>query len=70
MTKTLYINGMMCEKCAAHVKKALNAVEGVSDTAVDLAGKKAVVTLTKDVDNATLKAAVDEEGYETVKIEG
>ncbi|MBO5037086.1 MAG: heavy metal translocating P-type ATPase [Clostridia bacterium] len=70
MTKTIYIEGMMCEKCAAHVKKALNAVEGVSDTAVDLAGKKAVVTLTKDVDNATLKAAVDEEGYETVKIEG
>lgn len=69
MTKTIYIEGMMCEKCAAHVKKALNAVEGVSETAVDLAGKKAVVTLTKDVDNATLKAAVDEEGYETVKIE-
>lgn len=70
MTKTVYIDGMMCEKCAAHVKKALNAVDGVTDTTVDLNGKKAVVTLSKDVDNALLKTAVDEEGYTTVKIEG
>ena len=69
MKKTVYIEGMMCQHCVAHVKKALDAVEGVKDAAVDLEGKKAVVTLEKDVDDKTLVAAVDEAGYKAVKVE-
>ncbi len=69
MTKTIYIEGMMCQHCVAHVKKALDALDGVKEAAVDLEGKKAVVTLEKDIDDKTLKAAVDEAGYKAVKVE-
>lgn len=63
MTKTIDIEGMMCAHCVAHVEKALNAIDGVSAKA-DLENKCAVVTLTKDVSDETLAAAVTEAGYE------
>ncbi|MBR5721065.1 MAG: HAD-IC family P-type ATPase, partial [Clostridia bacterium] len=69
MKKTVYIEGMMCQHCVAHVKKALDAVDGVKNADVDLEGKKAVLTLEKDVDDKTLAAAVDAAGYKAVKIE-
>ena len=69
MKKTVYIEGMMCQHCVAHVKKALDAVDGVKNADVDLEGKKAVVTLEKDVDDKTLAVAVDGAGYKAVKIE-
>ncbi len=63
MTKTIDIEGMMCAHCVAHVEKALNAIDGVSAKA-DLENKCAVVTLTKDVSDEMLAAAVTEAGYE------
>ena len=70
MKKTVYIKGMMCQHCAAHVTKALNATDGVKDTAVDLEGEKAVITLEKEVDDKAIRSAVEGAGYEVVKIEG
>lgn len=64
MEKTLQVEGMMCEKCVAHVKKALERVEGVGGAVVDLEGKSATVKLTAEVPDATLIEAVVEEGYE------
>ena len=66
MNKTMKIEGMMCPHCQAHVKKALEAVSGV--TAVEVSHEKgtAVVTMSEMVDNAELKAAVEQAGY-TVK---
>ena len=64
MEKTLQVEGMMCEKCVAHVKKALERVEGVEEAVVDLEGKSATVKLTAEVPDATLIEAVVEEGYE------
>lgn len=64
MEKTLQVEGMMCEKCVAHVKKALERVEGVGEAVVDLEGKSATVKLTAEVPDATLIEAVVEEGYE------
>lgn len=66
--KTIYVEGMSCKNCAAHVEKALNAVTGVLAT-VDLAAKKADVTLSADVDNETLRKAVEDAGYEVKSIE-
>jgi len=63
MTKTVFIEGMMCMHCAAHVTKALNGVEGVKETKVDLDRKNATVTLDKAVSDEALKAAVTEAGY-------
>ena len=66
MNKTMKIEGMMCPHCQAHVEKALEAVSGV--TAVEVSHEKgtAVVTMSEMVDNAALKAAVEQAGY-TVK---
>ena len=60
MTKELKIEGMMCEHCEATVKKALEAVDGVASAAVSHKEGNAVVELTKDVDNAVLKKAVED----------
>ena len=69
MEKTLHIEGMMCMHCVAHVKKALDGVDGVSQTVVDLAGKTAKVTLLKAVSDEQLSAPVTEAGYEVISIE-
>ena len=68
MTKTLTIEGMMCAHCVAHVKKALQSVDGVQSADVSLDDKNAIVTLAKDVDNDVLKAAVIDAGYEVVNV--
>ena len=64
MKKTVYINGMMCSHCTAHVQTALGALDGVESVEVSLEDKKAVLTLNKNVDDAVIKNAVREAGYE------
>ena len=68
MTKVIKIEGMMCEHCVAHVKKALEAFPGVS-VAVDLAGGKATVQGDSLPDNAKLTEAVEQAGYKVVGVE-
>ena len=69
MKKTLKIEGMMCPRCEAHVKKALEAVEGVLSASADHTTDTAVVTLSAPVDNALLKAAVEDDGYTVLDIQ-
>lgn len=68
MQKTLNITGMMCNHCVAHVKKALESVDGVSSVNVSLENNNAIVTLSHPVDDATLAKAVTDEGYEVTSI--
>ncbi len=68
ITKEVYIDGMSCMHCAAKVEKALASVSGVADAKVDLVNKKAVVKLKKDIDDATLKATVEDLGYNVTDI--
>ncbi len=68
MKKTLNVEGMMCAHCKAHVEKALAGVDGVTEAVADLESKTATVTLSKDVPDETLKAAVAEAGYQVVSI--
>ena len=69
MNKTIHIEGMMCGHCEARVKKALEAVDGVASAVADHNNGTAVVTLTKDVSNETLKAAVEAQDYEVTGVE-
>ena len=69
MEKILKIEGMMCPRCEAHVKKALEAVEGVVSAVADHTADKATVTLSAPVEDAVLKAAVEAEGYDVLGIE-
>ena len=68
MKKTISIEGMSCVHCVSHVEKALNAIDGVHAN-VSLENKNAVVDLTKDVSDDTLKNAVKEAGYEVTGIQ-
>lgn len=63
-TKEISVEGMMCQHCVGHVKKALEGVDGVAQATVDLDGKSATVTLTGDVDDQSLIDAIVEAGYE------
>ncbi len=66
MEKTIKIKGMMCPHCEARVKSALEAVDGVAEAKVSHKKANAVVTLSHDVDDAALAAAVTAAGYTVV----
>lgn len=66
MTKTLKIEGMMCGHCEAHVKGALEALDGVTEAQVSHETGTAVVTLSHEVADDTLKAAVEAQGYKVL----
>ena len=63
MTKTLTVEGMMCPHCEAHVKKALEALDGVETATANHEAGTAVVTLSGAVEDDVLKQAVQEAGY-------
>ncbi len=69
MEKTMKIEGMMCGHCEAAVKKALEAVDGVASAEVSHTSGTAVVTLSKPVDSAVLKKAVEDKDYKVTSIE-
>ncbi len=69
MTKTMKIEGMMCPHCEATVKKALEALEGVSEAQVSHETGQAVVTLISDVDDAVLTKAVEDKDYKVLGVE-
>ncbi len=62
MKKAVKINGMMCQMCVKHVKSALSAL----DPEVEVSLENNCATLNADVDDAAIKAAVTEAGYEVV----
>lgn len=59
----LDVQGMMCHRCVAHVKKALEGVKGVKAVEVDLDANTATVTYTGKKPEDLAKAVI-EEGYE------
>ena len=69
MTKTVKIEGMMCSHCEAHVKKALEALGGVTVAEVSHEQGTAIVSMTENVDNAAITAAVTDAGYTVLGIE-
>ena len=69
MEKTIKVEGMMCQHCVAHVKKALEGAAAGCDVAVDLDAGKAVVSGKTLPEDAVLTAAVTEAGYKVVGIE-
>lgn len=68
MEKTLRIEGMMCGHCEMHVKKALEALDGVKNAEVSHTNGTAVVTLEKEISDDVLKKAVADGGYQVTDI--
>ena len=69
MKKTLNIEGMMCCHCEARVKKALEAIPGVSEAVASHTDGTAVVTLTENVADDVLKNAVEAQDYKVTGIQ-
>ncbi|RKM60335.1 heavy metal translocating P-type ATPase [Butyrivibrio sp. CB08] len=58
------VNGMMCGHCEMHVKKALEAIEGIESATASHEENQVTIATSADVDEAAIKAAVEEAGYE------
>ena len=67
MEITMKIEGMMCPHCEAHVKKALEGVAEVREAIVSHKDGTAIVTLDADATPATLKKAVEDQGYKVIE---
>lgn len=64
MTKTVSIRGMMCGHCEATVKKALEALDFVEEAVVSHDSGTAVLTVSGEVDEAAVRAAVEAKDFE------
>ena len=62
-TRTYSVPGIHCGHCKAAVTRELETVEGVEAVDVDLESKRVTVT-GRGLDDAALRAAIDEAGYE------
>jgi copper chaperone len=64
MTEITYsVPGMSCDHCKHAVSSELEQVSGVESVDVDLQ-TKLVTVRGSDLDDATLRSAIDEAGYE------
>lgn len=65
ITIDIGIGGMTCASCVARVERALNKVAGVESATVNLATESARIKgLSSDMDDARLRRAIREAGYE------
>lgn len=58
------VNGMMCGNCESHVRKALEAIDGIESVVASHEENLVTITFSKEVDESLIKAAIVEEGYE------
>ncbi|OZV75539.1 copper-transporting ATPase [Micromonospora echinospora] len=65
-TKTYQVQGMTCGHCVSAVSSELGAVAGVTDVQVDLPSGQVTVTSDAPLETETVRAAVDEAGFELV----
>ena len=66
MEKTIKVEGMMCPHCEKHVKEALEGIPGVTEATANRLDGTATVTLSEDVTETVLRAAVEAQGYKTL----
>lgn len=63
MEKVMKIEGMMCPRCEAHVKKAIEALPQVESAVVSHTDGTAIITLKEMISDEVLKKTVEDEGY-------
>ena len=61
--ETILVSGMMCGHCEAHVKEALEKIDGVREATADHKKGQVVLKLSAPVAESALKAAVEGAGY-------
>ena len=63
-TNTYKVTGMTCAHCVGSVTSEVSRIPGVTDVRVDLPTGEVVVTSETPIDVETIRASVDEAGYE------
>ncbi|MFE9692606.1 heavy-metal-associated domain-containing protein [Micromonospora sp. NPDC005806] len=66
VTTTYQVQGMTCGHCVNSVSAEVGAIPGVNDVQVDLASGRVTVSSESPLDTDTVRAAVDEAGYDLV----
>ena len=66
MEKILKVEGMMCPHCEAHVKKALENLDGVTEAIPSHEKGEVALTLSKEISIDTFKEIIEKEGYKLV----
>jgi copper chaperone CopZ len=66
-TSTYTVTGMTCGHCVSSVSSEISKLGGVSNVQVDLATGAVTVTSDQPLDDAAVRAAVDEAGYEVAR---
>ncbi|MGP3965299.1 heavy-metal-associated domain-containing protein [Nonomuraea sp. 3N208] len=65
---TYTVKGMTCGHCVGSVKSEVGKIAGVTDVDVDLATGKVTVTGNEPIDEALVRDAVEEAGYEVAAV--
>ena len=65
-TTTYSVSGMHCGHCVASVSEEVQEIAGVEDVDVVLETGALTVTSARPIDDAAVKAAVEEAGYQLV----
>lgn len=66
--KIVFIEGMHCDHCKNSVESQINQIDGAA-AKVDLKKKLAVVSVSRQVDDSEIKAAVEKAGFKVTSIE-
>lgn len=67
MTTAIYtIKGMSCQHCKNSISAELGRLPGVREVEINLEDGTATVTSDRALDHQSVRAAVDEAGYELV----
>jgi copper chaperone len=69
MKTKVYVEGMSCGHCVKHVNEALSEIENVKNVIVSLDSKTAIFESNTEISSDKIKYAIEEAGYEVVKIE-
>lgn len=63
MERTIHVEGMMCAHCEAHVKEALEAVDGITEAVANHDTSSVVIKCTKDISDSILSEVIQKAGY-------
>jgi copper chaperone len=62
-TRSLEVTGMTCDHCASAVRAEISKLAGISTVEVDIAAGRVLIAGSPLPDEAALRAAVEEAGY-------
>lgn len=64
MTKIYKVEGMMCKHCEMHVKKAIEAIEGIEEAEADHKKSTVSVKMNREIPSEQIAKAVSDAGYD------